>query len=110
MARASTTPATAPWAGQVERLRDLAVDVALLPVNGRDAHRLAHGVPGNFTFAEAVALCAGAGIRTLVPHHWGMFDFNTVDPAGFDFALAARRGVTVRVPEHGGVLDLAVPR
>jgi len=99
-----------PWAGQVERLRDLAVDVALLPVNGRDAHRLAHGVPGNFTFAEAVALCAGAGIRTLVPHHWGMFDFNTVDPAGFDFALAARRGVTVRVPEHGGVLDLAVPR
>ncbi|GAA2582648.1 MBL fold metallo-hydrolase [Dactylosporangium fulvum] len=97
----------APWDGLAERLRGLAVDVALLPVNGRDADRLANGVPGNFDFAEAVELCAHAGIGTLVPHHWGMFAFNTADPATFDHALAARRGVTVRVPEHGGTLDLA---
>ncbi|MCX4471733.1 MBL fold metallo-hydrolase [Micromonospora sp. NBC_01655] len=99
-----------PWDGQIERLAALDIDVALLPVNGRDAHRLAHGVPGNFDFAEAVALCAAAGIGTLVPHHWGMFAFNTVDPATFDLDAAARRGVTVRVPRHDGTLDLTVTR
>lgn len=99
-----------PFDGQVERLAALAVDVALLPVNGRDAHRLAHGVPGNFDFAEAVDLCARTGIGTLVPHHWGMFDFNTVDPDTFDLAAAARRGVTVRVPRHDGTLTLAATR
>ena len=84
--------------------------MALLPVNGRDAHRLAHGVPGNFDFAEAVELCAAAGIATLVPHHWGMFAFNTVDPASFDLDFAARRGVTVRVPRHGDTVELAAAR
>ncbi|MEV0396578.1 MBL fold metallo-hydrolase [Polymorphospora rubra] len=99
-----------PFDGQAERLRDLGVDVALLPVNGRDAHRLANGVPGNFDFAEAVDLCVRAGIGILVPHHWGMFAFNTVDPDGFDLDLAARGGVAVRVPGHGGTLDLAAGR
>ena len=100
----------APWDGLADTLRPLAVDVALLPVNGRDAYRLANGVPGNFDFAEAVELCAAAGIGTLVPHHWGMFAFNTADPATFDHALAARRGVAVRVPGHGATLDLASRR
>jgi len=99
-----------PWPGQGTRLRQLRVDVALLPVNGRDAHRRAHGVPGNFDFTEAVALCAAAGIGTLVPHHWGMFAFNTADPTSFDLDHAARQGVTVRVPRHGGTLELAAGR
>ncbi|MGC4805079.1 MBL fold metallo-hydrolase [Micromonospora sp. DT233] len=99
-----------PFAGQAERLAALAVDVALLPVNGRDTHRLAHGVPGNFDFAEAVELCAAAGIPTLVPHHWGMFDFNTADPATFDLTAAARRGVAVRVPRHAGTCHLEATR
>lgn len=95
-----------PWDGLVERLLPHDIDVALLPVNGRDAHRREHGVPGNFTFAEAVALCEEAGIATLVPHHWGMFDFNTVDPSTFDLKLSARAGVRVLVPEHGASLEL----
>jgi L-ascorbate metabolism protein UlaG (beta-lactamase superfamily) len=27
-------------------------------------------------------LCLAAGIRLMIPHHFGMFDFNTVDPVG----------------------------
>ncbi|GAA0199908.1 MBL fold metallo-hydrolase [Cytobacillus oceanisediminis] len=99
-----------PWDGLVERLRRHAVDVALLPVNGRDAHRREHGVPGNFTFAEAVRVCEAAGIEHLVPHHWGMFDFNTADPASFDLDLATAAGVRVTVPEHGSALDLTEVR
>jgi L-ascorbate metabolism protein UlaG (beta-lactamase superfamily) len=96
-----------PWDGLVERLRPHAIDVALLPINGRDQHRRENGVPGNFTFAEAVALCQQTGIGTLVPHHWGMFDFNTVDPRDLDLDLADRAGVKIIVPEHGGKLDLS---
>lgn len=87
-----------PYAGLGDTLRDLQIDVALLPVNGRDSYRRTNGVPGNFTFTEAVELCAAAGIPTLIPHHWGMFDFNTADPAGFDHSSAARAGVDVVVP------------
>jgi L-ascorbate metabolism protein UlaG (beta-lactamase superfamily) len=70
-----------PFAGQAELLAGLDVDVALLPVNGRDPERLANGVPGNFTVDEAVQLCRDAGIPELVCHHIGLFDFNTVAPA-----------------------------
>jgi D-3-phosphoglycerate dehydrogenase / 2-oxoglutarate reductase len=52
--------------------------LALLPVNGRDDHRRKNGVPGNFTLEEALSLCESARIPTMVVHHWGMFDFNTV--------------------------------
>ena len=51
------------------------VDLALLPVNGRGK-----GVPGNLMFSEAVELCRDAGIPQMVPHHFGLFAFNTVDP------------------------------
>lgn len=96
----------APWDGLAVRLASFCVDVALLPVNGRDAYRLGNGVPGNFTFTEAVALCEAAGIGRLVPHHWGMFSFNTADPATFDLDAAARHGVEVSVPRIGQWLTL----
>ncbi|GHJ35533.1 MBL fold metallo-hydrolase [Streptomyces sp. TS71-3] len=70
-----------PYQGQAELLRDLRVDLALLPVNGRDAHRTGNGVPGNFTVREAAELCERASIPHLLCHHFGLFDFNTVDPA-----------------------------
>ena len=78
-----------PYQGLVERVRHLDVDVALLPVNGRDAYRASRGVPGNFDLREALDLCAAAGVRVLVGHHFGMFDFNTVDPVAAGSALAA---------------------
>jgi L-ascorbate metabolism protein UlaG (beta-lactamase superfamily) len=70
-----------PYDGLAERLRDARVDLALLPINGRDEHRTSNGVPGNFTASEAIALSREAGIPALLGHHFGLFDFNTVDPA-----------------------------
>jgi L-ascorbate metabolism protein UlaG (beta-lactamase superfamily) len=68
-----------PYPGLAELLAEKQIDVAFLPINGRDEFRLSRGVPGNFTVEEAVALCQEAGIAHLVGHHWGLFDFNTIE-------------------------------
>jgi L-ascorbate metabolism protein UlaG (beta-lactamase superfamily) len=70
-----------PHEGLVESLSGRSIDLALLPINGRDDARRSTGIPGNFTLEEAVRLCEQAGIPSLLCHHYGMFDFNTVDPA-----------------------------
>jgi L-ascorbate metabolism protein UlaG (beta-lactamase superfamily)/protein-tyrosine-phosphatase len=71
---------TIPWEGQTEWLAPFQVDLTLLPVNGRDAQRAANGVPGNLTLAEAMALTDAIGARAMIAHHFGLFDFNTLDP------------------------------
>ncbi len=67
-----------PFPGLAEILRPMKIDVALLPVNGRDEYRSSQGILGNFSYNEAVALCIKAGIQLMIAHHWGMFSFNTV--------------------------------
>jgi L-ascorbate metabolism protein UlaG (beta-lactamase superfamily) len=81
-----------PYPGLAAELLRRAVHVAILPVNGRDAQRSAAGIPGNFTFDEAVELCRQAGIDTLLVCHFGMFEFNTVDEAWLDERIAALAG------------------
>jgi L-ascorbate 6-phosphate lactonase len=61
-------------------LDPLGIDVALLPINGRDAEREARGIVGNMDAAEAVELAVGIGASTLVPYHWDGFEGNTVPP------------------------------
>ena len=73
-----------PFDGQVEEALALRADLALLPVNGRRRELSENGVPGNFHLAEAVALSRSAGIGAMVAHHYGLFDFNTADPATID--------------------------
>lgn len=68
-----------PYSGPAGRLTAIGVDVALLPTNGRDEYRRTHGVPGNFHPQEAVRLAATIGADVLVGHHFGMFEFNTVN-------------------------------
>ncbi len=69
------------YEGLAQRLREERVDIALLPVNGRSAPLTARGISGNMSFAEARDLCVAASVGLLVPHHFGMFAFNTADPA-----------------------------
>lgn len=81
-----------PFEGQAELLRDYSVDLALLPINGRDNYRLKNGVPGNFTVAEVISLCVEANIPAVVGHHFGLFDFNTIDPDEAANEFEARAG------------------
>ena len=71
---------TVPFEAMTGLVGSFAPDIALLPINGRDAFRLSNGVPGNMTGSEALELCRRAKIKFLIPHHFGMFEFNTVNP------------------------------
>lgn len=74
---------TIPWYGQAARFAAFEPQVACLPINGRDARRQALGTPGNLTIAEAARLAVEIGVDVVIPNHYGMFAFNTADPAAF---------------------------
>jgi L-ascorbate metabolism protein UlaG (beta-lactamase superfamily) len=76
-----------PYPTQEATLSTMGIQVALLPINGRDGYRLSHGVPGNFHPREAVGLASAAGVDVLLGHHFGLFDFNTVNEADLGDAL-----------------------
>lgn len=88
-----------PFEGQAGLLAAARVDLALLPVNGRDALRASRGVLGNFSFREAIALCVAARIPALLAHHVGMFDFNTLSQEQLrEGAAAAPAGLQCLLP------------
>ncbi|HEX5411152.1 MAG TPA: MBL fold metallo-hydrolase [Terriglobia bacterium] len=72
--------------GMAARLRKFAIDVALLPINGRAPERR---VAGNLNAREAVALAEEIGARLVIPCHYEMFTFNTADPREFTEAAEA---------------------
>jgi L-ascorbate metabolism protein UlaG (beta-lactamase superfamily) len=76
---------TVRYEGMVDWLRPFAIDVAMLPINGRDPAR---GVAGNLSGPEAVRLAQDCGVKTVIPCHFDMFEFNTVTP--HDFVAAAK--------------------
>jgi L-ascorbate metabolism protein UlaG (beta-lactamase superfamily) len=68
---------TIRYDGMAERLRDLRIDLALLPINGRSAEREARGLVGNLDHVEAADLAADAGIPAIVPMHHDTIAGNT---------------------------------
>ena len=87
---------TVPYEGLVETLTGLKVDLAFLPINGRDFFRTRAGTIGNMDYREAAETAAMCGIDTLVPVHWGMFARNTVPP-GHVVSYVAEKGLDVHV-------------
>jgi L-ascorbate metabolism protein UlaG (beta-lactamase superfamily) len=99
-----------PYKGLGETLRARSVDVALLPINGRSSSLTSRGIIGNFFLEETVDLCRSAGIGLLFCHHWGMFDFNTVDPQEAARKLAKLDGAVRCVMPRPGVRYLLEKR
>ena len=72
---------TIPYDGLIESLQPHAINLAILPINGRDYFRTKRGTIGNFHVREAAELALALGVDTVIPVHFGMFAGNTV-PAG----------------------------
>lgn len=94
---------TVLYEGMVEQLRRWSIDVAFLPINGRDPQR---GVAGNLWGEEAVHLGRAAGIGLIIPCHYDMFTFNTVTPDRFIEAAEVAEQ-PYRILHCGERLDLA---
>jgi L-ascorbate metabolism protein UlaG (beta-lactamase superfamily) len=91
---------TVPYEGMAERIG--AVDVALLPINGRAPERR---VAGNLTGEEAAALAHEIRAGLAIPMHFEMFEFNTAPPD--EFAAACEQlGQPYRVLRAGERLTL----
>ncbi len=71
---------TVLYENMADTLRPYAVDVALLPINGRAPERR---VAGNLDGREAAALAHTIGARSVIPCHYDMFEFNTASPDHF---------------------------
>ena len=74
--------------GMEGTLAGLGIDVALLPINGRDAEREGRGIVGNLDHREAAWLGSRIGAGLLVPMHYDLFARNL----GFPGALVETVG------------------
>lgn len=89
------------WEGLQARLSRWRLDLALVPINGRDARRYADDVMGNMTFQEAADLLGGLEVGLAVPAHYDMFDFNAEDPQRFvDYVAVKYPGRRVWAGPH----------
>lgn len=59
------------------------VDLALLPINGRDAGKYARNCIGNMTYQEAADFAGEIGTKVIIPGHFDMFADNSEDPEKF---------------------------
>jgi L-ascorbate metabolism protein UlaG (beta-lactamase superfamily) len=78
-----------PYPGLVEALEGRGIALSLLPVNGRDEYRTSRGILGNFSLQESAALARDIGSDYFIGHHFGLFDFNTIDKDEGAASLAA---------------------
>ena len=74
---------TVIYPGLAETLSEQSIDLGLLPINGGNYYRRSQHIVGNMDYREAVELTRAAGIETVVPLHYDMFDGNSEKPGDF---------------------------
>ncbi len=90
---------TIHYPGMESTLRELALDVAMLPINGRDPEREARGIVGNLTAREAAWLATAIGAAVVIPMHHDLFARNRGYPAHLVESVERDHpGVSVLVP------------
>jgi L-ascorbate 6-phosphate lactonase len=67
---------TIHYPGMESVLRDLSVEIAMLPINGRDGKREARGIVGNLSEREAAWLANSIGADIIIPMHYDLFARN----------------------------------
>jgi L-ascorbate 6-phosphate lactonase len=93
---------TCIYEGMQALLRRWRFDLALLPINGRDAKRLASGCIGNMTYQEAADLAGAVRPGLTVPTHFEMFATNREEPRLFtDYMRVKYPDLPTHLPHHG---------
>ena len=92
---------TIPYPGQVEHVKKHRIDLAFLPVNGRDEFRHKLDFEGNFTCDEAVRFALDIKAGLTIPMHYDMFTINTADINEFR-RTADKHNLRYHIMEHAG--------
>ncbi|HEX4125880.1 MAG TPA: MBL fold metallo-hydrolase [Tepidisphaeraceae bacterium] len=93
---------TCIYEGIQAKLRQWKIDLAFLPINGRDAQRLKANCIGNMTYQEAVDLAGSQQFGMTVPAHFEMFAMNSENPQRFiDYMQVKYPKLKGRIPVHG---------
>lgn len=93
---------TVIYDGLVERLRELEIDIAFLPINGRSYFREQRDIVGNMDEREAADLAAAAGVKLLIPIHYEMFAANQGRPGTLvEYVQARHSELSCLIPAHG---------
>jgi L-ascorbate metabolism protein UlaG (beta-lactamase superfamily) len=74
---------TVVYDGLIETLSAWDIDVAFVPINGRDYFRTGRGIVGNTDFRETAELTETLDFGLIVPTHYDLIEGNTVDPGHF---------------------------
>ncbi len=82
---------TIPYKGQIEKFKPHNIDLAFVPINGRDSFRHDLEFKGNFNCVEAVDFAHGIAAGLTVPMHYNMFSINTGDVEEFRRIAAERK-------------------
>ncbi len=70
------------------RLSSEEVDIAFLPINGRNDERQRMGIAGNMTIDEAIQFSADCGFHLVVPTHYDLYPNNGASLQSFAQAWA----------------------
>ena len=98
---------TIRYTGMADRLRRLGIDVAILPINGRDAARESRDIVGNLDHRGAAELAADAGIGVLVPMHYDTIAGNMGDVAALiEYARERHPRLVISPPGADGAVAL----
>ncbi|MBW7989791.1 MAG: MBL fold metallo-hydrolase [Planctomycetes bacterium] len=92
---------TIPYNGQVERLKQHRIDLAFVPINGRDELRHKLDLEGNFTCEEAIRFALDINAGLTIPMHYDMFAINTADINEFR-RTADKQNLRYQIMDHGG--------
>jgi len=102
---------TCIYEGLQTKLTGRRLDVAFLPINGRDAKRLESGCIGNMTYQEAADLAGAIEPGLVVPAHWDMFASNPGDPNAFAEYMAVKYPhLRACICRHGECVRFIRPR
>lgn len=93
---------TCIYEGLQAKLRRWKLHLVFLPINGRDARRLAAGCIGNMTYQEAADLAGALEPAVTIPGHFDMFAMNSEDPQLFaDYMRVKYPHLNVMVLPYG---------
>ncbi|OPH54847.1 MBL fold metallo-hydrolase [Paenibacillus ferrarius] len=74
---------TLVYPGLPDVLSRYRIDLAMLPINGRDYFRTKQGIIGNMNYREAAKLVADLDVDTVIPLHYETFAGNAERPGYF---------------------------